>query len=524
MEKLQNKNIIWVIKIMLLWIMIISITIEIIFFPTVGNLAGCIMMIISYSLFANFFLKRDLIINAPFSFFMLCSMFLYRYLPLVGTLLEGKPISYGMENPVKTFFLETILFSISCIAFYFSSKNIKKVNFLQKTLNTFGFYNQSNEKTLWLLGGLGFIARIISFSMGSIETGNVIGRILYVLYYYMYAPVILFFPCLYISNSKKNFDTKNKVVWIYIIIISIFNFASNSRNELITPFSIFILLLFFVLVITNISMEKLLKPKIIIKTLIICMLSFAIINMISKSMLINRSVREELSFTELIESTFDTLISGNMEATWESYSNKVNTTKTYEEGWTEDYIDNFLLNRFCNIRITDETLYLSGKLDSYGQIKMLQDFSGRITAILPQPVIKFIGLNFNKENYYNSRGDTLYIYSGIGNSNNWGGYRVTSHLGDGLATFGIFYFIIQFIMWYIVMSLLNSFSIYTKKMGRIYSVYGVLSVYASLLMFRNANGMISDILYFLRGYWQDVIIFLIIYNFTRFISSIKFER
>lgn len=79
-------------------------------------------------------------------------------------------------------------------------------------------------------------------------------------------------------------------------------------------------------------MEKLLKPKIIIKTLIICMLSFAIINMISKSMLINRSVREELSFTELIESTFDTLISGNMEATWESYSNKVNTTKTYEEG------------------------------------------------------------------------------------------------------------------------------------------------------------------------------------------------
>lgn len=35
---------------------------------------------------------------------------------------------------------------------------------------------------------------------------------------------------------------------------------------------------------------------------------------------------------------------------------------SYSEGWDETYVDNFLLNRYCNMRITDETLYYAMKL------------------------------------------------------------------------------------------------------------------------------------------------------------------
>lgn len=521
MKELENKNIVWLTKIILMWVTIISIILEMIIYPSWGNLAGCIMMVVSYIIFIKFFLKRELIVNAPFSFFMFISMFLYRYMPLIGTIIEGKPVSYGMKYPIETFFMETLLFVISCMAFYFSFRSVNKINLLQKILNTCGFYNYGNERVIWILGVIGFISRVVSLAMGNKDTGNAIGSLLHIIDYYMYTPVILFFPCLYNPTSEKKIDLKNKKVWIYLILISFLNLATNSRNEMITPFCILILLLYFVLVIQNVSLVKIIRPSIVIKSLSITFICLVTMNMVSQAMLINRSIRDDLSFTELIENTYETLTSKNLDEVWKHYNNNLNTSKSYDEGWTEEYIDNYLLNRFCNIRITDETLYLGKKLNYYSNNKMLEDFKNRIVAFLPQPIIEKIGLNFNKENYYNSRGDILYVYSGIGKNINLGGYRVTSSLGDGLATFGMLYFIIQFIMWYFVMNLLNSFSIKTNKNGRVYSIFGLLSAYTSLLMFSNANGIIGDFLYCLRGYWQEIILFLILYRSARFISMIK---
>lgn len=521
MVNLENKNIIWVLKVFLRWITIISITIEVVIFPSLENLVGCIMMLVSYLIFINFFFKRDLIIKSPFSFFMFLSMFLYRYLPLIATLIEGKPISYGMEYPIITFALETILFIMAGIAFYFSTVNSEKVTILNKLLNTIGFYREADEKVIWGLGLIGCIARILSLAMGAIAEVNAIGKILYVLFYYMYAPVIIFFPCLYKLNSKVKINIRNKKVWIYLVFISIINLASNSRKNVITPFCILVLLLFLSLIISNINLKRIIKPSIIIKGLIIISIVIGIMNITSKAMLLNRSVRNELSFTELMKSTLDTLISGNINELWDLYNSNIHIPTSYESGWTEDYIDNYLLNRFCNIRITDETLYLGNKLNEIGQEKMLENFKNRIISVLPQPIFNFMGINFNKSEYYNSRGDTLYVYSGVGTSVDFGGFRVTSHLGDGLATFGVLYFPIQFIMWYFVMKLLNTFSININKCIKKYSIYGLINSYTCLLMFSNANGMIDDILYCIRGYWQDIILFLILYNTIRSVRLVK---
>lgn len=520
----KNYNIIGLIKKILYGVMVISVILEMIFFPSYGNLAGCLMMIISCCLFNRFFLKRYLIVNAPFSFFMFCSMFLFRYLPLPATLLEGKPVSYGMVYPIKTFFLETVMFGISCLAFYIATKNLKHNNIVQKVLNVFGFYKQENEKTYWILGLIGCIARILSLAMGQAETGNIVGRALYVLFYYMYLPVILFFPCLYDINSKKKINIKKKSVWIYILFISILNLATNSRNKLITPFCIIVLLSFLSLVLCDIRLNKILKPSTVIKTMIIVVICLEIFSITSKAMLINRSIREDISFTELIKNTISTVTNPNIDSMWNTYENKNITFKTYTQGWTEEYVDNYLLNRFCNIRITDETLYLGTKLGNYGKEKMLEDFKNRIIAAFPQPVLKIFTKNFNKENYYNARGDALYIYSGVGADTNWGEFRVTSNLGDGLATFGVLYFPLQFVTWYFVMLLLNTFSINSSKNKRIYSIYGLLAVYTSMLKFVNGNGMLDDILFFIRGYWQEIFLFIFIYYVARVMSLICIKR
>lgn len=522
MKENESNKIIIVIKRLLLIITVISVVGELILYPSVSNLVGVMMTIVCFSIFTVYFFKKDVIISSPFSFFMLTSMFLYRYLPLIGTLLEGKPISYGMVNPIKTFFLETLLFLLSCLAFYSCQKRAKRVNILQHYLNIFGFYQKSNDRTIWIIGIFGMIARLITLAMGTIATGNIIGKALNVLFYYMYIPVILFFPCLYKKEYKKAINLKQGWVWIYIFIITVINLATNSRNKLITPFAIILLNMFLAMLIVN--TKFVFRAKNVVKGVVILGLGVFLISNISKAMLINRSIRNDISFVELIKNTYSTLISGEIENEWDIYSNKQVVPQTYEEGWTESYIDNFLLNRFCNLRITDETLYLGEKIDKGIDNPMINDFKNRIIAVLPQPIIKILGIDFDKEKYYNSRGDVLYVYSNVGTSWDLGGYRVTSHLGDGITTFGPTYFLLQFIMWYFVMMLLNSFSIYTNENGRVYSIYGLLTVYSSLLMFGNANGMIDDVLYLLRGYWQGILMFVIIYKFFKTMSLLKINK
>lgn len=59
MSKKQNyKNIIYLVKLILMCILCISVVFEIILFPKLENLVGCIMMLFSYLVFTKLFLKR----------------------------------------------------------------------------------------------------------------------------------------------------------------------------------------------------------------------------------------------------------------------------------------------------------------------------------------------------------------------------------------------------------------------------------------------------------------------------------
>ena len=88
------------------------------------------------------------------------------------------------------------------------------------------------------------------------------------------------------------------------------------------------------------------------------------------------------------------------------------------------------------------------------------------------------------------------------------GFRVTSHIGDGLATFGFGYFFIQFFVYIIVFFLLNTFVI-KKSSEFIYAPYARINVFEFLGMFRNAHGITGDIHYCIRGYFEGIVTYFI---------------
>ncbi|MDF4201872.1 hypothetical protein PXD56_02825 [Maribacter sp. SA7] len=491
-------------------ILVIGVVGELIFFPSIPNFFGCVMAVISYMVFSYFF-KAVYIKLFPFAFLMYLSMFMYRFLPLIATLVEGKPITYGFERPYQTFIGETILFLISSMAFYFAcnpNKAVFKNNIIQKTLKKVNFY-EINPPIIWAMGLIGFVIKVYNLSRGGVEYGDVSGKFLIGLEYLMFAPICLLFPDLIKVKYKQT-----KLVWVYTILVITLNVASNKRHLIITPFGTMGLLFFLHVIIKNINLTKLVSP---LKFILGCILIYFTLNFLtnlSTAMLHTREVmlydaeqRNNADKLKAFEKTIEILQDKSLmnRLKLKRQKKQYNPLTNYHQAWSEEYVDNFMLERYANMRITDETLYLAEK-KGFASNQMINYFSIGMIGLIPSPILSFLGIEFNKSLYEFSRGDLL-------SGRSLGGYRVTSHVGDGLATFGYWYFPFQAFVFFIVFKLLNTFILFSKS-GIKYAPLAIMSIFNFLGLFTNANGISSDLSYILRGYLQDIVTYLIILLFV----------
>lgn len=495
-----------------------SIIFEMIFFPSLANLCGCIMTLIVYLIFKYFFLKRQIIIKHPFSFFCYMSMFLARYIPLPATLIEGHPITRGFEVPYQTFFYETILFIVCSVAFYISVKTTnKRSNVIQVILYKLNFF-KTNEIVLWVMGGIGLLVRIQQLSVaGNVDYGDVSNKFLAGLTYLQYAPIIMLFPLL--SRLAYN-KYRNIWVWIYVILIFVISFATNSRQEMIYPIFTIVLLFF---------MSCLLKKQFYFfcmfspfKLVSLCLLFFVGIQLfsyVSLAMLANRSVRDDVTRDELFKRTVETLQDGQKMDQLKNVAMKQDTIISYNKGWTEIYLDNFMLNRYGNLRISDQTLYYAEKI-GYGNKEFRTIFFHKIAAILPTPLLNWLGIMVDKSKMEYSPGDMLYLLGSKTKRFALGGYRVTSLVADGLVNFGYYCYLIIPVLLFLSFKLMDNFVIY-KNNQVIYSTFALISVFNFLGMFRNSIGCINIVTYLIRGFWQQCFTFGLILFLIGVFFSLK---
>lgn len=494
----------------------IACLLEIILFYSPTNIVGCFMTIVSWLIFSRVFLHRHIILLHPFGFIVFLSMSMYRILPLFATLLEFKPISYKFEMGEKTFLLELLLYLISCLAFGLVTHRTPSNNFISNTLYSIGFHNPLKKSQLWCFGFIGFFIQVYLLFTTEIEIGDIFHKFIQAITFAKYAPIIMLFPILYNPYSKEVFKSNLKV-FVYIIIIIILCFAGNSRQALLEPIMLITMLSFLAIIKSKASYEKYISSKTPFIALIIIFILLPQLSDISNAMLIVRGSRHELSNKEIFYQTIGLYFDKEeLSQRYKNYQLSQVVINKNNEGWSEEYLNNFAFNRYCNIRISDLTLYHANQI-SYKKQLMQRDYIDRIIKLIPNPILKILNVNIDKDNIY-SRGD--YLYSLSTNAPIMAGFRVTSHVADGLCTFGYWYFIIQFILFYIQFKLLDCF-VYYKRHRVMYSICGLIFTYQFIGQFRNAQGCFGEIGFIIRGWIQIIFLYFIILLLTKTITKFK---
>ncbi len=502
------------IKTLLVLVLFISVIGEMIFFPSTANMFGCVMATIALFIFLFFFNERFIRLY-PFVFCIYLSMFMYRFLPLIATLIENKPITFGFERPYETFFYEIVLFLASSLAVYLACPvNTKKTknNFITEGLYKLKFF-EITPAILWGMGFIGLLTMFYSISKGDAQIGDTLGRFIAGLNYLMFAPVCLFFPFLLKIEYKKT-----KYVLIYTAFIILINLATNKRHLIITPIGTIGILFLLHLILNNLRITQFISPVKIVIIGIVIFLGLNLLNTVSTAMLYTRhqllyteELRDNADKMETFAFTLETLQNEQlMQRLKESKkeNSRGNYTTGYAQGWTEQYVSNFLLSRYANMRITDQTIYYAHKR-GFANMAMQESLINSVLYLLPTPILKFFSIRLNKTEMDYSRGDFLH---GTG----YGNYVVTSHVGDGLATFGNWYFLVQLLVYFIMFKMINCFSYYSVK-GILYAPFAVMDVFGFLGKFRNAQGIFSDLGFLIRGFLQIIVTYLIIYHIIRFI-------
>lgn len=482
--------------------------IEFAFFSFIDGIGALLFSLSWYILSISVFQYKNIIKHTVPFFILFSYAICFFFLPLVCTILEFKPLTYNFKNPLETLVHQFIFLMTLTLSFIVMTKLGKNKIRLFLLKNTF-FFTPLTEKKVWFLGLIGLLS--YTFSIFAPET-SLMGKVTDGLRYFAVAPTLLLFPSLYTGNQNKRPDKKTiKLVLVYALIYIFLGMARNSRLAMLFLFIDTTLIFFVYLLINNVPIKSLIKTKNLIGILLGLYILSGPLSDIGIAMIKVRSARNETDPITLLKNTWNFYQDpdfNNYKKIFYFKDNNINN-----DAWSEDYIDQVFLNRLCNLRVSDATLYYANLL-GYNNQNMRKSFSDQLIANLPGGLISS---SFKKSTQY-SAGDKLYALA-TDNPNAIGGYRVAGYTGLGLATFGYSFYIISFIFYIVSFYLLDAFGFYYRNKF-VMSIFALLHIENWFYFLNNGAGILRNILFMCRGYFQD----LLIYIFIVFLTGLFFNK
>lgn len=487
--------------------LLISVLSECIFFPSPENIFGCIALIYGWLLISKTVLKRKYMQMHFIPFVAIFFYGLYFFvLPIAATFLEGKPVTFRFQVPYITFFNLMINVTVIVLAFRVCHR-IYHEGWLTRLWQKFGYFKVPTDRQIWILGGIGLIAliyhvTILGTDLMEAENKGVFGQIIAYLQNFVFTPVVLFFPKYY--GRLNNKIPRQKLI-LYFSIVVILGAITTRRSIILNAAIVAVTFYFLIALYEN---RVIFTTKTGILFAISLYLLTGPIADLSLAMILSRQMVKSDNTDKVMENV------------WKLYSDKelLHTTKNMTtlsnsdnkgdnfSQWSEYYIDNIFLDRFCNLRTQDITLDYATKL-GYNNPVMHKYAANQLLFQVPTPVLRIFGYTGNKFDYNYQPGDVLSTEA-LGLREQYKGLRVAGTTGIGLYWMGYPYYIFAFFIYIIVFYFLSSLTHIQTFL--ILPIPVICGLFDYVKYFNNGIGIFRSINLLIRNGWQEILIYCLL--------------
>ena len=470
---------------------------EFIFFPTAINMFGIGTFTLAWLVSSKIVFEQIDIHNhfipQIILFIFLCSFF---FLPLIVTLTEFKPLTFNMFVPWDVFTHQLLLIVTISIALRLSAwLNIGRglSRFLQQKTHVF---TPPTETQVWLIG---FIS-IVLWYIAHTSDFEWFSKLLIGFKVFTLTPYILIVPQLYNGKNAQKLPIK---LTLWTIAIAIMGIAVNSRGLMLMG----VVSVFTITFMSSTFRKAQNIQRVFLSAIVLILLFSGIITRFTISMLAVRSIRTDISPIELVKQTMAVY---NDDTRYEKVKQlAIRPEQVSFTQWNETYSNNIILERIGNLKICDNTIFYAQGI-GYSNPSVKSTELNKILALAPQPLLSLLDIDIDKQELEFSMGDK--IYATYTKNDIYLGRHVVSSFQSALASFGYAMYPITLITFFIFSSLLNSLGQPNKI--KFLSPLGILLAYEWFNIFNNSGGLLNIISYIMRTFWQDLILYLLLFSLT----------
>ncbi len=512
------------------WIvLLIAAFVQVLIFTTLPNVVAVASVLLAWQIVKRIFLKKEMLEAFPLSSFLIIGYASTQfYFPIIFTLIEGKPLVFNLDLPYDVFLHSTVTIVVLALAHYvYRSLPYKHGTQSNSWLVKAGLFNIPSDLQLWIMGFMGigatFYVYLYTPDIGWEVTGSASDKAIQALMPFSYIPFFIPFGEMYGKDKPVGKSTVLLLIG-YTLLLFLVSIGRNSRGGFMIGFTTLGFSYIMGLMLGKYKNKIFTVKNAMIAVFAGWLLTGPVAD-IGTAMVLVRAHRMNIPYDELIGLTLDAY--GDKEAIRRYRLADI----TSKHDWDENYLDNILLARFCNIKFNDASLVQAARIG--GQDPYMATFvEDYIWATLPQPFLDVFKINIDKKMLKGvSMGDYLYYRAG-GPKEALGGFRTGSMAGTGMATFGWWYMVFLGVGM-IPVFLLFDLLYYKRKVqnpltGTIYmqatfSICGMLGLDA-VFRYLPSESVASIAIFLIRDFIQAIILYLVIYHGTRMLNLLVRKR
>ncbi|MGM9506546.1 hypothetical protein ACS5NO_02435 [Larkinella sp. GY13] len=486
------------------------------FFFSPANLFAVVFVLFAWGLADKFILTAFNLSKYTFSTVIILGFSLTQYvLPLIFTLLEGKPITYNLKFPYSVF-----IHSLLALVVFITSHHLYKkwreglagrlYYKLSLVLKRNYFFATPSDLQIWIIGFVGLAGMAVTYLSGShfdgtAEERGTVAKFFQGLVPYAYTPLFLLLRPLFSLKRPPFVKPPTLKVLIFAAMLLFVGMGGNSRGLFMTGISAVGIAYLIGLLLGKFDHNIFNFKNALLAGLGLWIITGPLADL-GTSMVIVRAQRSNLTSTELVLKTLEVM--QNKKAIKQFRA--MNTVIEVRD-WDETYFDNIFLSRFCNLKYNDASLELAYKMGKPND-DMLSYSIDKFWAILPLPVLNFFHIKVDKLTVNaSSYGD--YLYDRSGGKGGLGGFRTGHFAGTGMATFGWWYLLLMGVGIIPLFLLVDLFVMYYQQgaaMTTCLSLAGLIQMNFFFTLFSVSNfseSVVNIYSFLMRGWIQDALLY-----------------